>query len=54
MRPEAGFTSVGERLVLTRDDDGAITSVRIGGMTSWPDATFLAQRPALLAEGAVS
>lgn len=34
--PVAGFGTVGEPVQVERDADGAIVSVRIGAMTSWP------------------
>lgn len=49
MRPEAGFGSVGEELVYAFDDAGAVESVRIGGMTSWPQRDFLARRTSMIA-----
>jgi D-alanyl-D-alanine carboxypeptidase len=49
MRPEAGFGSVGEELVYAFDDAGAVASVRIGGMTSWPHEAFLARRASMIA-----
>ncbi|MGW2095112.1 serine hydrolase domain-containing protein [Promicromonospora sukumoe] len=38
--PVAGFGTVGEPVQTERDADGAIVSVRIGAMTSWPVEEF--------------
>ncbi|WP_369372305.1 serine hydrolase domain-containing protein [Promicromonospora sp. Populi] len=41
--PVAGFGTVGEPVQVERDVDGAITSLRIGGLTSWPIEQYRAQ-----------
>ena len=41
--PVAGFGTVGEPVQVERDADGAITSLRIGGLTSWPIEQYRAQ-----------
>jgi D-alanyl-D-alanine carboxypeptidase len=41
--PVAGFGTVGEPVQVERDDDGAITSVRIGALTAWPIEEFRAR-----------
>ncbi|NYI58348.1 serine hydrolase domain-containing protein [Cellulomonas soli] len=47
LRAEASFGPAGEVVHLTRAEDGTITSVRVGGMTSWPLADFLARRSSM-------
>lgn len=42
-----GFGSAGEPVIIERDGDAAdapVAQVRVGGMTSWPEATFRARR----------
>ena len=39
----AGFGTVGEPVDVERDDDGAVVSVRIGAMTSWPVEEYRAR-----------
>jgi CubicO group peptidase (beta-lactamase class C family) len=41
--PVAGFGAVGEPVLVERDADGAIASVRIGAMTSWPVEAYQAR-----------
>ncbi|GAA4688710.1 CubicO group peptidase, beta-lactamase class C family [Promicromonospora umidemergens] len=40
--PVAGFTTVGEPVQVERDADGAVTSVRVNALTSWPIEEFRA------------
>lgn len=42
-----GFGPVGERVTFHRDDDGQITTVRIGGATFWPIGEFRTRRSGL-------
>lgn len=41
--PVAGFTTVGEPVQVERDATGAVVSVRIGAMTSWPIDAYRAR-----------
>lgn len=41
------FGPAGEIVHLTRDADGAVATVRIGGMTAWRLEDFVARRPAM-------
>ena len=42
--PSAGYASAGETVHLERDGDGAVVSVVVGGMRSWPLDAFVARR----------
>ncbi len=42
-RPQDGFGAPGELWRFTRDDTGAATAMRSGGVTQWPEATFFAR-----------
>lgn len=50
--PSAGYATAGETVRYERDSGGDVTAVVIGGMRSWPVATFLARRRAQMARPA--
>lgn len=51
----AGFGSAGEPVLIERAaDGGAVQSVRVGGMTAWPEAVFRARRREQMARSARS
>lgn len=50
LEPNAGFGPVGEKVTYSRDEQGAISSVRIGGASFWPIEDFRQRRSALAQE----
>jgi len=42
LEPVPGFGATGEAVSVERDDDGAVTAVRLGAMTAWPVETYRA------------
>jgi D-alanyl-D-alanine carboxypeptidase len=50
--PDDGFGPVGERVVFTRDESGAVQQVRSNGTSRWPLEVFRARRSAQIAAAA--